>query len=358
MGKRTLVLVVALLLAVVSAVAIWQFLSNIEDDVRADLEEVTVYRAAEFIAEGSDGNTVLPMFVESTELVDLVPTNAITSLEQLRLILANRVAAGPISQKQIVTTDLWVDPIQEVRSLSELIAPGKQAISIQTSEVRGVNGFIQPGDSVNVIITIDLPTLDADLVLDGTEEQLADLERFLLNEFPDKFFRIFTTVGPTGEIQIDVIPDIVLEGETGFVFVPGEGIQGPDDTGTEGEDVNEGAPTEPGDLVEAILNEDQIPASIRVSRFLLQNLNVLAVDNTPRRADAGDAVQTGTPVEGQEAGTSLAFEGAPIITLEVTPEEAEVLVYAFEHGSIWLTLVPEGYRPVETTGVTKGSLFE
>lgn len=358
MGKRTLVLVVALLLAVVSAVAIWQFLSNIEDDVRADLEEVTVFRASEFIPEGSDGNASLTMFEESTELVDLVPTNAVTSIEQLRLTLSNRVAAGPISEKQVVTTDLWVDPIQEVRSLSELISPGKQAISIQTSEVRGVNGFIQPGDSVNVIITIDLPTLDADLVLDGSEEQLADLERFLLNEFPDKFFRILTTVGPNGEIQIDVIPDIVLEGDAGFVFVPGEGIQGPDDTGTEGEGANEGAPTDPGELVEAILNEDQLPGTIRISRFLMQNLNVLAVDNTPRRTETGDDVQTTTGAEGEAAGSSLAFEGAPIITLEVSAAEAEVLVYAFEHGSVWLTLVPEGYQPVETAGVTKGSLFE
>ena len=66
MGRRTVVLVVALLLATISAFAIWNFLTNAEDDAREGLVEVTVFRATELIERGADvtrashaGNTPL-----------------------------------------------------------------------------------------------------------------------------------------------------------------------------------------------------------------------------------------------------------------------------------------------------------
>ena len=46
-----------------------------------------------------------------------------------------------------------------------------------------------------------------------------------------------------------------------------------------------------------------------------------------------------------------------IFTLEVTPEQAERIAFAFENGSIWMTLVPADFIEVETDGVTIETLF-
>ena len=55
MGKRTIVLVVALLLAAVSAFSVWRYLDTLEDRVRRDINEVEVYRATQRIATGTSG---------------------------------------------------------------------------------------------------------------------------------------------------------------------------------------------------------------------------------------------------------------------------------------------------------------
>ena len=57
------------------------------------------------------------------------------------------------------------------------------------------------------------------------------------------------------------------------------------------------------------------------------------------------------------AGEMRSEQERTVFTLEVTPDQAERIVYAFENGSIWLTLVPEDFVEVETDGVTIDNLF-
>jgi hypothetical protein len=56
-----------------------------------------------------------------------------------------------------------------------------------------------------------------------------------------------------------------------------------------------------------------------------------------------------------EAGEGTQFG---LLTLEVTAQEAERLVFAFEKGSVWLTLVPGDFIPVATEGIDRETLFE
>ena len=46
-----------------------------------------------------------------------------------------------------------------------------------------------------------------------------------------------------------------------------------------------------------------------------------------------------------------------VFTVEVTPEQAERIVFSFENGSVWMTLVPADFIEVDTDGVTIESLF-
>ncbi len=156
MARRTVVLIVAVLLAVLSGLAVWAFLDNARDEAREGLVQVPVYRAIEFIPRGADGDLSVELFEESTELDGLLPFGAITTQEQLEATLAGRVAAGPISAGQVVTSDLWAAPADEVEGLAVLLEPGFQAISIRPDDVRGVSGFVQPGDRVNVIASTDV----------------------------------------------------------------------------------------------------------------------------------------------------------------------------------------------------------
>ena len=158
MGRRALVLLVALLLAGVAAFAVFQFLNGIRNDVEANREKTPVFRATQFIPEGSDGSLAYQSswFAAGEENVEDLPEGAITTEEQLQATVSGRLAVGPIERNEIVTASQWAQLTVNLKPLSELIPSGKQAMTISTDAVRGINGFVRPGDLVNLIITLDI----------------------------------------------------------------------------------------------------------------------------------------------------------------------------------------------------------
>ena len=297
MGRRAIVLLVALVLAGLAAWAVWNFMQNVNREAEAGQEQVTVFRAGTGgIAEGTQGNILLSDFegggtliVEGTDEIEDTPADAVQSEEELRQILTGTVAAGPISERAILTRSQWTDVTVDVQPLAEQIASGNQAITISTSDVQGVNGFVEAGDRINMIISLD--------------------------------------------IEFDNIPV-------------------------------DGAPTLPDPEGEQVPGEpEEETITITYTRYVLQGLNVLAVGRDVRVEDDGD--QTGEIDAGQGAaegeGEGQEGEGpqgnATVFTLEVTPDQAERIVYAFQNGAIWLTLVPEDFVEIESDGVTIDNLF-
>jgi len=284
MGRRTLVLIVALLLAGIAAFAVWQFLSNVEKEKEAELELRAVYRVTGgTITEGTEGSLVLSQerTVLSDEETRFLPDNSIGSLEELTATLTGRVAAGPISNNSILTTDQWVELTADIKPLAERIPEGKQAITIGVDNIQGVNGFIEAGDRINIIVTLTAPI-----------EQIAE----------------------------DVIASETLTPE------------------------------------ELKALQAELEQGI-ISRFVLQGLPVLAVGTEIRVDEDADQTVTVTTVavEGEEAAQQ---NETGILTLEVTPEEAERIAYTFATGTVWLTLVPEDFVPVPTDGITRDNLFD
>jgi pilus assembly protein CpaB len=94
--------------------------------------------------------------VESQENVEDLPSGAITSEAELQAAVAGRLAVGPIEQHEIIVGSQWAQLTVDLKPLSELIPSGKQAMTISTDAVRGVNGFVRPGDLINLIITLDI----------------------------------------------------------------------------------------------------------------------------------------------------------------------------------------------------------
>ena len=80
--------------------------------------------------------------------------------------------------------------------------------------------------------------------------------------------------------------------------------------------------------------------------MILQQVEVLAMDPlVATEAEGRTGVLSGGGDTGQEV------PDMPVITLMVTPADAERLVFAQEFGSVWFTLVPaEDTTEVDTTG--------
>lgn len=311
MGRRAIVLLVALILAGLAAWAVWNFLQSVEADVQEGQEIVTVFVAgSDGIEEGADGGILVSSYdsdarcqsedlsIEAvagcaikrdTDQREDVPADAIDSEEKLRQVLGGKVAAGPVSAGSLLTAAQWTELTIDLISLSEQIGSGRQAITISTSNVQGVNGFVEAGDQINMIVTLD--------------------------------------------IEVEQAPVVGAPG----VITPGDGP------------VGDGAV------------EETETVALSYTRYVLQGLPVLAAGREVRPDE--EAAPT---VEVEPGPDEAAIEGeAPeedignstVFTLEVTPDQAERIVYAFENGAIWLTLVPTDFVEVETDGVILENLF-
>ena len=176
-------LLVALVLAGLAAWAVWNYLQNVENEIVEGQEIVEVYRAGEAIAEGTDGAILLSDFNSGGVLITLsedqaedVPVGAITTAEQLNQVLTDRVAAGPIAAGSILNESQWASITVNVVPLAEEIPSGKQAMTIATDNIKGINGFVEPGDRVNMILTIDIPENLLPDELGGIAEPVAPVE--------------------------------------------------------------------------------------------------------------------------------------------------------------------------------------
>jgi len=80
------------------------------------------------------------------------------------------------------------------------------------------------------------------------------------------------------------------------------------------------------------------PADANVTKLLLSNIKVLA--NQPMRTQAEETAEASAPA------------AEILLTLALTPDQAEQLIFAKENGSIWFGLVHPGDAPVTSGGRT------
>jgi Flp pilus assembly protein CpaB len=322
MGRRSLVLIIALALAAVSAFSVWQYLSNVEDEVRGDVQEVVVYRAMELIDTGTNVVEIEPLIEKSTALVESIvfegsqiacdgptetskaPLDVCGRNPRLESILDPiNVAAGPISAGQLITADMFIAPnlLSDVK-LSESIPEGKVAISFRPNEENTVGGFVRPGDRVNLVASVTIDLTASTALFEDPE-----LRKLLLGEDA-----VPTTEAPTG---IDT----------------GDGAEAEDD---------------------AISRFAQsLPGTVDFTQTVLQDIEVLAV---------------GPDTRPSPLGTGLEPAGAQIVVLEVTPEQAEEIEFASQYTNVSLMLIPSGenengqnkvYDPITSDGVIVDDLF-
>ena len=294
MGRRALVLAIALVLGLVAGFAIWRYLNGVESELLQSREQVEVFRAVAPIQEGTPGAQVLQggpaSFVKGQEQREDLPADYIATQQELEALLAARVAVGPISANEILVASQWATLSVELTPLVDLIDEGLEAVTVSPDVIAGVNGFVRPGDKVNILVTLEIAFNLTDVAV-----------------VPE--FGIPTEPAAEGETQ-DTQEEIVQYTRYVLNQVPVIAV---------------------GRKVTA---EEGAPESV-------------TVETTPPAADQGSVQGEATP---EEAISS-------VYTLALPPEDVERLVFAQANGALYFTLIPEDYVLTETRGVTINTLF-
>lgn len=108
---------------------------------------------------------------------------------------------------------------------------------------------------------------------------------------------------------------------------------------------------QPGDQVSLITQVNRPGAGAAggtIARFLLQRVDVLAV---------GSRVVAVSATPAQTGAQPAAEVACCLLTLALTPGQAEQLVFASLNGQLVFTLLPEGSQPANTPGRTIANLF-
>jgi pilus assembly protein CpaB len=227
------ILIVAVVVALVAAGAIYSYLNSVQDRAYNNAKLVKVYKVDKDIKKGLPGEQAIDQeYVKSGDIPQQYrPTTALTDINAIR----GKVALNDLSSGQIVVDGMFVEPRAATVSFAQRIPAGQVAVSIQVDQIRGVANLIVPGDQVNILASAP----------DGT-------------------------------------------------------------------------------------------------RYLYQNVNVLAIGSTP------------APQPGDTTATTTQAVGGGLITFAVPPLAAAKIAIA---SNVYLTLVPPGNQPVPVPAVNSNSLF-
>lgn len=240
MSKRTIGLVVAVVLAGVATLALVSYIQGVDRRAVEGQELVEVRVAKGTIPAGTPGEQVISQGLIETKNIsrNILPVNAIVSLDELK----GKIAAVDIFQGETLLRGRFV--LRGAAIAQGIRIPAKrQAISVEVGIPPGVAGFVRVGDHVSVIAQI---------------------------------------------------------------------------SGTRG------------------------TATVETVKYLIQDVEVL---------QTGRRVVT-TTTEGAQGETTQQQEGKILLTLAVTPTQAERLVFALLNGDIYFTLLPKGAKPTKTPGRT------
>lgn len=233
-NRRTVILIVAVVVALVAAGAIYSYLNSVQDRAYNNAKLVKVYKVDKDIKKGLPGEQAIDQeYVKSGDIPQQYrPTTALTDINAIR----GKVALNDLSSGQIVVDGMFVEPRVAQVSFAQRIPAGQVAVTISVDQIHGVAGLVVPGDQVNILAAAP----------DGT-------------------------------------------------------------------------------------------------RYLFQNVNVLAIGNTPA-PQPGDTTAT----------TTAPGSGSGLITFAVPPLAAAKITVA---SGVYLTLVPPGNQPVPVPAVNQNSLF-
>jgi pilus assembly protein CpaB len=160
-SRRTLILVAAVLIGVVAAFGLYQYVQKVEEDAKPN--PVTVYVLKAPIPRGTPFESAEASIVQKTIPAEFRPDTYVTNKAEL----ANKVAITDLAANQVLVQNMFVNANVQNASFrrDRLTDPNLVAIALPIDGVRGLSGYLQGGDLVNILVT---PSDDAD---EGTFSQ-------------------------------------------------------------------------------------------------------------------------------------------------------------------------------------------
>ena len=150
-GKRTLIIIGAVVVAAIAAFANYAYLSSVQDRAYDNAERVRVFVVRQDIEKGFPGEQALGAeMIESDEIPrEFRPGTAITDTATIR----GKVALSKLSVGQVVVDGMFVDPKVAQVSFAQRIPSGRVTVTVSIGTVESVAGLLVPGDKVNLLVT-------------------------------------------------------------------------------------------------------------------------------------------------------------------------------------------------------------
>jgi pilus assembly protein CpaB len=145
-NNNLIILIVAVILGGIAAVLARNWLANRARMTQANVGTIVV--AASPLAFGAE--LTMDNTKESPWSTAVLPEGAFATRTDL-LEGGRRMALALIARNEPILRSKITKPNQPA-TLSSVLAPGKRAVTVRVDDVRGVAGFIQPGDLVDVVL--------------------------------------------------------------------------------------------------------------------------------------------------------------------------------------------------------------
>jgi pilus assembly protein CpaB len=156
--KTFLPIVVSVLIAVAGSFFLYQWM----DKRKTPAEVVQVVKKEEAVqiavaaANLPWGTKIKPEMIKTAPfLKPSLPTGYFVSTADLK----DRVLLNPLKMNEPITEDKLAPISVKTGGVSAILKPGTRAISIKGNKVLGISGLVNPGNRVDVILTVTDPTI-------------------------------------------------------------------------------------------------------------------------------------------------------------------------------------------------------
>ncbi len=156
MKTRIIGAIVALVLAVIGAVLLINYVRGADARAAEGAELTDVYVAVDVIPEGTLGSEVESFVEVDTVPQRNVPADAVTDLSDLEGLVAD---ADILVGEQLLAAR-FVDPVTRAANGTVDVPPGMQEVSFALPVQRMVGGAIRPGDTIGLVITKYVPGVE------------------------------------------------------------------------------------------------------------------------------------------------------------------------------------------------------
>jgi pilus assembly protein CpaB len=152
-AKRSVAVVVAIVLAVVASAATYAELHSAQQRADKNARLTSVYVIKGIVPRNeSAAAAYLQGLIKPTRLpLEFVPAGAVTNLALIR----TREAEFNLPPGEVVVSAMFVPPQGNSSLAAATVPKGDVAVTVSVNQTQGVAGLIEPGDKVDIIVNID-----------------------------------------------------------------------------------------------------------------------------------------------------------------------------------------------------------